>query len=190
MKKILMCATLACMPLIARAEYAPVADQWNYYISANVGAFVSDVKIKDDTFFDFGGGANFEFGGKYNKYRVAFALQNRAEVSELIQILVGHTISIENIALRLNGYYDYVSGKNFAMYVGGGVGINRYDYTIQERITNITESKHGASFTGGINTGMIFSFWHLGIDLGFAIDYVSYPQIVSYGPTIGLRYNF
>ncbi len=190
MKKLLLGVFLCFVPLCAMAKYAPVPDQWNYYISANVGAFVSDVDIKDDSFLDFGGVTNFEFGGKYNKYRVALALQNRAEVSELIQILVGHTVSIENMALRLNGYYDYASGEHLALYVGAGLGINRYDYTIQERITERTESKHGASFTGGVNTGMIFSFWHLGIDLGFAIDYISYPRIVSYGPTIGLRYNF
>ena len=190
MKKLLIGAILAIVPFVATAEYIPSANQWNYYISANVGAFVSDVDIKDDSFLDFGGVTNFEFGGKYNKYRVALALQNRAEVSELIQILVGHTVSIENTALRLNGYYDYVSGEHFAMYVGAGLGVNRYDYTIQERYTNFEESKHGLSFTGGVNTGMIFSFWHMSIDLGFAIDYISYPHIVSYGPSIGLRYNF
>ena len=190
MKKLLLGAFLTFVPAVAVAEYAPVPDQWNYYISANIGAFVSDVDIKDDSFLDFGGVTNFEFGGQYNRYRVALSLQNRDEVSELIQILVGHTVSIGNTALRLNGYYDYVSGDHFAMYVGAGLGANRYDYEIQERITGRTESKHGVSFTGGVNTGMIFSFWHIGIDLGFAIDYISYPHIVSYGPTIGLRYNF
>lgn len=190
MKRLLFSAFFTLLPIVATAEYAPVPDQWNYYVSASVGAFASDVEIKDESFFDFGGVTNFEFGGKYNKYRVALALQNRAEVSELFQILFGHTVSIENMALRLNGYYDYVSGDHFAMYVGAGLGVNRYDYTIQERVNNRAESKHGASFTGGINTGMIFGFWRLGIDVGFAVDYISYPQIISYGPSIGLRYNF
>ena len=190
MRKLLFGILLIFMPLLAMADTMPGADQWKYYISANVGAFVSDVEIKDDSFLDFGGVTNLEFGGKYNKYRVALALQNRAEVSELIQILVGHTVSIENTALRLNGYYDYASGEHLALYIGAGIGANRYNYEIQERITNRTESKHGLSFTGGVNTGMIISFWHLGIDIGFAVDYISYPHIVSYGPMIGLRYNF
>ena len=121
MKKLLLGVFLCFVPLGAMAKYTPVPDQWNYYISANVGAFVSDVDIKDDSFLDFGGVTNFEFGGKYSKYRVALALQNRAEVSELIQILVGHTVSIENMALRLNGYYDYASGEHLALYVGAGL---------------------------------------------------------------------
>lgn len=198
MKKLILFVMLIIMPVAAMAQDAPyTADSgiqteqnWQYYISANIGAIASDVKIKDDSFVDFGGVTNFEIGAQYNRYRLALAYQDRAEVSELIQILAGHTVSLENKALRVNGYYDYVSSKSFAMYVGLGLGIDRYDYTIEERYSGRKESKRGPAFTGGVSTGMIFSFWHLGIDLGFAVDYVSYPRMYSFGPTIGLRYNF
>ena len=198
MKKLILFVMLITMPIAAMAQDTPYTanseiqteQNWQYYISANIGAIASDVKIKDDSFFDFGGVTNFEIGAQYNRYRLALAYQDRAEVSELIQILAGHTVSLENKALRVNGYYDYVSSKSFAMYVGLGLGIDRYDYTIEERYSGRKESKHGPAFTGGVSTGMIFSFWHLGIDLGFAVDYVSYPRMYSFGPTIGLRYNF
>lgn len=202
MKRIIMCAMLCITPLCAMAQntayteplsVAPADEdksQWKYYIAANIGAIASEVEIKDDEFFDFGAVTNLEFGAKYNHWRVAVAWQNRAEVSELFQTLAGHTVSIGNSALRVNGYYDFVSGEHFTMYIGAGVGGNRYDYTINEQYNNIKKSRDGVSFIAGANAGMIFSFWHLGIDIGFAVDYISYPQIVSYGPTIGLRYNF
>lgn len=202
MKNLIVCTLLMFSPIVAMAQnetHTPdvVADseikneaEWKYYISANVGAIVSEVEIKDDEFLDFGAVTNLEFGAKYNHWRVALAWQNRAEVSELFQTLAGHTVSIGNSALRVNGYYDFISGEHFTMYIGAGLGGNRYDYTINEQYNNYKKSRDGLSFIAGANAGMIFSFWHLGIDIGFAVDYISYPQIVSYGPTIGLRYNF
>ena len=202
MKKLVLCTLLMFSPIVAMAQnstHTPDAvsnseikneAEWKYYISANVGAIVSEVEIKDDEFLDFGMVTNLEFGAKYNHWRVALAWQNRAEVSELFQTLFGHTVSIGNSALRMNGYYDFISGEHFTMYIGAGLGGNWYDYTINEQYNNYKKSRDGLSFIAGANAGMIFSFWHLGIDIGFAVDYISYPEIVSYGPTFGLRYNF
>lgn len=192
MKKIFL-TSLFFMPCFAFADDVAGtsgADSWKYYIALNGEAFVSDVAIKDDTFLDMGAALGVEFGAQYNRARVAVAFQDRGEASGIFQALVGHTASIENISLRVNGYYDYVSKERFAMYVGAGLGANRYDYKIQQRYPNREESEHGLSFIGGVSTGMIFSGEHFGVDVGFAVDYISFPRIYSYGPTLGLRYKF
>lgn len=188
MKKFFILCLL--LPISAFANDEVVTNKWQPYIGANIGVNASDVRVEGDDFFDFGAVSNFELGGRYNRYRLALNYQSRAEVSELFQILFGHTIAIKNDALRVNGYYDYISSKNFAMYIGAGLGLNRYDYTITERYNNTSREKHGITFTTGLNTGMSFSFWHLSIDLGFAVDYIVSPRIISYSPNIGLRYNF
>lgn len=168
-----------------------ITPKWQPYLGLNMGINASEVTAHSEDFFDFGAVFNFEAGARYKKrYRLALNYQSRAEVSELFQILFGHVIAIENNAIRINGYYDYVSLKHFAMYIGGGVGGDRYDYKITDRYNNSTTEKHGITFTAGATTGLSFSFWHLAIDLGFSFDYIANPQIYSYGPNIGLRYNF
>jgi opacity protein-like surface antigen len=164
---------------------------WKPYLGANMGLSASDVTAHSEDFFDFGGVFNFEAGARYKtRYRIALNYQSRAEVSELFQILFGHVIAIKNDAIRVNGYYDYVSTRHFAMYIGGGIGGDIYDYKITNRYDNSTIKKHGIAFTAGAMTGISFNFWRMGIDLGFAFDYIANPQIYSYGPNLGLRFNF
>ncbi|MBO4480554.1 MAG: outer membrane beta-barrel protein [Alphaproteobacteria bacterium] len=189
MKKFLLTSLLVMIPCVAVCE--TTEQNWHAYLGANMGINASDVTVKGEDFFDFGGVFNFELGARYKqRYRLALNYQSRAEVSELFQILFGHVISITNDAIRINGYYDYVSLKHFAMYVGAGLGGDRYDYTITNRADDSKKSKHGITFTGGATTGLSFSFWHIAIDLGFSFDYIAEPRIYSYGPNLGLRYNF
>lgn len=189
MNKLFLMFFLIIFPCVAFGETN--WHEWKPYIGTNIGISASDVAANGEDFFDFGGVWNFEFGARYhNRYRVALNYQHRAEVSELFQILVGHTISVENNALRINGYYDYVSSEHFAMYVGGGIGGNHYDYTITNRLNDSVIEKHGITFTAGAITGLSFNFTHIGLDLGFAFDYIVEPRIYSYGPNIGLRYSF
>ena len=164
---------------------------WKPYLGANMGLSASDVTAHSEDFFDFCGVFSFEAGARYKtRYRIALNYQSRAEVSELFQILFGHVIAIKNDAIRVNGYYDYVSTRHFAMYIGGGIGGDIYDYKITNRYDNSTIKKHGIAFTAGAMTGISFNFWRMGIDLGFAFDYIANPQIYSYGPNLGLRFNF
>ena len=189
MKKILFAFILTSVSY--GAVLADEEDIWNTYIGMNIGISASDVTAHGEDFFDFGGVYNFEFGARYNKrYRVALNYQSRAEVSELFQILFGHVISVRNDALRINGYYDYVSMEKFAMYVGVGIGGDWYGYEITKRYNNSTESKHGFTFTSGATTGLSFRMWRTNLDIGFSFDYIAEPRIYSYGPNIGLRYNF
>lgn len=189
MKKILVLWLGIIMPFGVLA--GENKDVWQPYISANFGVTASDVKIKEDDFFDFGAVTNFEFGTRYDsRYRLSLSYQSRAEVSELFQILAGHTVAISNNAIRVNGYYDYVSLKHFFMYIGAGVGGDLYDYKITRNYDNTTDKGHGITFTGGLNAGLGFNIWHFSLDLGFAADYIAYPRVYSYGPTLGLRYNF
>ncbi|MBO4626129.1 MAG: hypothetical protein J5679_02545 [Alphaproteobacteria bacterium] len=195
MKKILLCTLLLFTPMVSFAESIPStpnndADAWKYYIATDMGIFLSDVEIHDDSFVNFGVSAALEFGARYNRYRLGLKLKDAAETSGVLQALFGHTVGVENVSLRLNGYYDYVSRESFAMYIGAGLGVNHYDYEIKEQYTGRDDHKRGLSFIGGLNTGMSFGGGHLRFDIGFAFDYISFPQTYSYGPTVGLRYNF
>ena len=193
MKKILLTYIVAMLPCVAYGATDKALDtsKRNIYIGANMGISASDVTAHGEDFFDFGGVFNFEIGARFNnRYRLALNYQSRAEVSELFQILFGHVISVTNDAIRVNGYYDYVSLKHFAMYIGAGIGGDRYDYKITDRYDNSTTEKHGITFTAGATTGLSFNFWRMGIDLGFSFDYIAEPRIYSYGPSVGLRFNF
>lgn len=187
MKKILLTSLLVITPCCVNAS----EQNWNTYIGMNAGICASDVTVHDDDFFDFGGVYNFELGARYKKrLRLALNYQSRAEVSEFFQILLGHSIAITNDAIRVNGYYDYVSLNWFSMYIGAGVGGDRYSYKITNRADNSTSSKHGFTFTGGVSTGLSFRLGQVHIDLGAIFDYINEPRIYSYGPNLGIRYNF
>ena len=190
MNKLLLGTCLMMMPCVVFAGNYSNDNHWKYYISGTLGAVASNVVMNDERFFDFGGVTSVELGAQYNRFRLGLAWQERAETSEALQTILGHTMSVENDALRLNGYIDYVSTEHFSMYVGAGLGVNRYDYTYSTRFPRYEESNHGASFIGGFSTGMIFSAEHIGVDIGLLIDYISKPHTYSYGPTIGLRYVF
>ena len=194
MKKILLCTLLLFAPMVSFAENIPSASNdanaWKYYIGMNMGMFLSEAEIHDDSFVDFGVSGALEFGARYNRYRVGVTLKDAAEVSGVFQALFGHTIGMENVSLRLNGYYDYVSRESFAMYIGGGFGVNHYDYEIKEQYNGRDDHKRGFSFAAGANTGLSFGGGHMRFDIGFGVDYISFPNVVSYGPTVGLRYNF
>lgn len=189
MKKILLAVFIAIIPYIAIGEQN--AQNWNTYIGSNIGISGSDITVHNEDFFDFGGVYNFELGARYKKrLRLALNYQSRAEVSELFQILFGHTIAVSNNALRINAYYDYVSLNVFSMYIGVGIGADKYHYKITDRINDTTQSKHGFTFTGGASTGISFKMGRFQLDLGGVFDYIAEPQMLSYGPNIGLRYNF
>ena len=193
MKKILLISLVAVLPCVAYGATDESVDmqKWNMYMGASMGISASDVTAHGEDFFDFGGVFNVEIGARYNKrYRLALNYQSRAEVSELFQILFGHVISVTNDAIRINGYYDYVSTRHFAMYIGAGIGGDRYDYKITNRYDSSTTEKHGITFTAGATTGLSFNFWRVGIDMGFSFDYIAEPRIYSYGPNVGLRFNF
>jgi len=192
MKKILLQLFALIIPCMAfgTEEPKPVSD-WNYYIGTNLGFSGSEIKVHDEEFLDFGGVYNFELGARYKKrLRLALNYQSRAEVSEFFQILFGHTIAVSNNAFRINTYYDYVSLNVFSMYIGAGVGGDIYHYKITDRINDTTESEHGFTFAGGAMTGISFKIWRMQLDFGVVFDYIAKPQMFSYGPNIGLRYNF
>ena len=194
MKKILLCTLLLFTPLVSFAENIPNtpndAGTWKYYIAADMGLFLSEVDIHDDSFVDLGVSGALEFGARYNRWRFGLAFKDSAEVSGAFQALFGHTVGMENKSLRLNGYYDYVSRESFAMYIGAGLGANHYDYEIKEQYNGRDEHKRGFSFVAGANTGMSFGGGHMRFDIGFGVDYITFPNVLSYGPTVGLRYNF
>ena len=176
--------------IAADSSDAPAQNKWRPYISGNGAFMVSDVKIKHDDFFDFGAKGSFAIGARQNRYRAELAYESHAEVSELFQILAGHTVALGNQSVRINGYYDYVSTKHFAMFIGAGLGPNWYDYTISEPYIDRVTKKDGVSFIMGADTGLSFNIWKFSIDLGFGFDYITFPRVYSYGPNLGLRFTF
>ncbi len=192
MKNFLTYLILVLAPISAIAENvdASASNKWRPYISGDVGFMVSDVKIKHDDFFDFGAKGSFAIGARQNRYRAELAYESHAEVSELFQILAGHTVALSNNSVRINGYYDYVFTKHFAMFIGAGLGPNWYDYTITEQYIDRVRKKDGVSFIMGADTGLSFNIWKFSIDLGFGFDYITFPRVYSYGPNLGLRFTF
>ncbi|MBR3627330.1 MAG: hypothetical protein IKN42_00620, partial [Elusimicrobia bacterium] len=63
---------------------------------------------------------NLAFGLQYNRLRYELAYQERAEVSELVQTMLGLISTLTIRALMANVYYDYVRSNGFAMYIGAG----------------------------------------------------------------------
>lgn len=194
MKKLLIYSTLIFAPLSAMAESTTLnpdtENKWQLYISGNGGVMVSDVRIKHDDFLDFGTQGFFAVGGRNNRYRTELAYEFHAEMSELFQILAGHMVTLGNASVRINGYYDYVHTKHFAMFIGGGLGPNFYNYTISEPYLNRETKKEGVSFIMGADTGLSFNIWKFSIDVGFGFDYITFPRVYSYGPNVGLRFTF
>ena len=64
---------------------------------------------------------NLALGLQYNRLRAELSYQERAEVSELVETMLGLVSTLYIRVGMVNIYYDYVRSKNFAMYVGTGI---------------------------------------------------------------------
>lgn len=185
MKKIFILA-FTLMPTFALAD---TNDNWNFYLRADAGFTYSDIDVSNYDLSGFQGMFNFAAGGQNGRWRAELAFQERATVSEMFSSLLTQTMAtLEQHALIVNGYYDVLSYKHFAWYVGAGAGINGYESRVSYPEKDVTED--GYSPILGTYTGLSLNFEHLGIDVGIDYFYTYRPNINSLVPKIGLRIIF
>ena len=132
--------------------------------------------------------ANFAFGLQYNRIRGELAYQERAEVSEMLQTMLGLISTFSTRAGMVNFYYDYVRSKHFAMYIGTGIGADYYELKMKNWTDTYEDS--GYSCILGGYTGLTFIIKQFSIDLGFNYYYITKPETNTYAPKISFRYAF
>lgn len=187
MKKIFILA-FALMPTFALAD---TNDTWKFYLRADAGLTYSDINVSDYDLSGFQGMFNFAAGGQNGRWRAELAFQERATVSEMFSSLLTQTMAtLEQHALFANGYYDVLSYKHFAWYVGAGAGLSAYESVITYQSTGVETTEDGYSPILGAYTGLSFNFEHVGIDLGVDYFYTYKPNIKSLVPKVGLRIIF
>ena len=131
---------------------------------------------------------NIAFGLQLNRMRYEISYQERAEVSEILQTMLGLVSTLTIRALMANAYYDYVRSKHFAMYIGCGAGVDYYELTMKTW-TDYYED-WGYSCILGAYTGITFIINPVSIDLGINYYYVNKPETNTFAPKISVRYAF
>ena len=131
---------------------------------------------------------NVAFGLQLNRMRYEISYQERAEVSEILQTMLGLVSTLTIRALMANAYYDYVRSKHFAMYIGCGAGVDYYELTMKTW-TDYYED-WGYSCILGAYTGITFIINPVSIDLGINYYYVNKPETNTFAPKISVRYAF
>ena len=132
--------------------------------------------------------ANFAFGLQYNRLRCELAYQERAEVSEMLQTMLGLISTFSTRAAMVNFYYDYVRSKGFAMYIGSGIGADHYELKMKNWVENYEDSGYSCIFGG--YTGLTFIMDRFSIDLGLNYYYINKPKTNTFAPKISFRYAF
>lgn len=187
MKKMFF-AIFALSPSLA---FAGVETDWRMYLRADAGITYSDATVMDYDISGFQGMFNFAVGAQKDKLRLELALQERATVSEMFSSLLTQTVAtLDQQALMLNGYYNILSSKYFAWYLGAGAGVNRYDAIISYNDTNTEAEEKGYSAILGAYTGLSINFDYVGFDIGVDYFYTFKPSINSLVPKIGVRVMF
>ena len=132
---------------------------------------------------------NTAFGLQFNRFRYELSYQERAEVSEIVQTMLGLVSTLTVRAGMANVYYDYLTSRHFAMYVGAGVGMAYYDLTMKTWTDYYEDS--GYSCILGTYTGLSFIIKDVFfIDLGIDYYYINKPETNTFAPKIGFRYAF
>ncbi|GAB1402134.1 hypothetical protein MASR1M68_10450 [Elusimicrobiota bacterium] len=186
---------------IAKAEEQPKQKEepkkskYHPYIRMDMGFTYTGFDIKYEgeisKFSGFQGMVNFAAGLKKERTRFELAYQSRATVSDVLFIIAGSTASIENKAFMANVFYDFVSYEYFALYIGGGAGLNMWTNNYKNNITHVVTTDKGSSITAGIYLGSSINI-PIGFSIDFGVDYlyVSEPQMNSFVPKIGARITF
>ncbi len=168
-------------------------DKIHPYIRADIGitytSFEVDYNSDSEKLSGMQGMCNLAAGIKYKKGRFELAYQKRDTMSDVLLILINRNAWVENQAVMANAFYDFVSSKYFALYIGGGAGLNMWKTELKWSGNEYNDS--GTSYTAGaylgasINTSIGFS-----IDFGIDYYYVNKPMMNSVVPKIGARITF
>ena len=173
----------------------PKKSKYHPYIRMDMGFTYTgfDIKYEGETkqFTGFQGMVNVAAGVKKERTRFELDYQSRATVSDVLFIIAGSTASIENNAIMANAFYDFVSYKYFALYIGGGVGVNMWTNNYKNNFTHVVTTDKGTSLAGGIYLGSSINI-PIGFSIDFGVDYlyISEPQMNSFVPKIGARITF
>ena len=122
MKKVF--ATAVLLVLILSVDVFALEDDTLYkYVNFDACLSVGETQTYDRNdnkrgMVSIGGIWNFSLGLQYNRLRGELAYQERAEVSEIVQTMLGLVSTMTVRAAMANFYYDYVRSKHFAMYLG------------------------------------------------------------------------
>lgn len=189
MKKMCVLA-LSVIPTFAFADNN-INDNWRFYLRADAGITYADFMVDDYDLGGFQGMFNFAGGAQKGRWRAELNYQERATISEMFSsLLTQTTASMEQHGFLANGYYDVLSFKHFAWYVGAGAGVNNYEKIISYNNTGKEKIENGYSMMLGAYTGASINFEHIGIDLGVDYYYTYKLNQHALTPKIGLRVIF
>lgn len=131
---------------------------------------------------------NIAYGLQLNRMRYEISYQERGEVSELLQTMLGLVSTLTIRAVMANVYYDYLRSEHFAMYIGCGAGVDYYELTMKTW-TDYYED-WGYSCILGSYTGLTFIMKDVSVDLGINYYYINKPETNTFAPKISVRYAF
>lgn len=176
-----------------KEEKSKKCERIHPYIRADAGFTYSafDIKYQDVTKELAGLQAmyNCAAGIKYKKGRFELAYQQRGTMSDFLFFLIATSAWVENDAVMANAFYDFVSSEYFALYIGGGAGVNMWNSEFKSFGDKYTDS--GTSFIGGVYLGASINT-PIGFSIDFGVDYfyVNEPLMNSFVPKIGARLTF
>lgn len=192
MKKVL--AICICLLGFGAAAFAQEYEEssWRPYFRADAQAAYSAFTLAgsngDQDLTGFQGVYDFALGANYKRGRFELAYQKRGAVSDAIFLFAATTAFVDNDAVLANAYYDFVKAGFFSMYIGGGMGVNKWS----SEITSFghTYSDDGYAFIGGAYLGMSFAIYMVNLDFGMNYYYISKLDMNTLGFMAGVRINF
>ncbi|MCL2799367.1 MAG: hypothetical protein FWD54_03725 [Endomicrobia bacterium] len=193
--------SLTFLPVMAFAySFEAAGVDWRPYISMDAQLSLGIVEVQTPEAdwglkkaTSIGGLFNMGLGVKHERARMELSYLSRGSANDILSWLFTGVISASSEqAGMINFYYDYLSTRVFAMYIGGGAGISSW-----EQRTNYvwlgsdyTYNRSGTDFIGGIYTGMSFTIADaFSIDLGLNYYRTSVLNFSSFGWKFGLRYT-
>ena len=177
---------------LLESRYASVrpyvrADAWLTYSSFELGSG------EDLTGFQFIG--NLALGAEYKRSRVELAYQPREAVSDVIYMLADTFASVSGDVFMVNYFYDFFYAKYFDLYIGAGVGVDKWESVSRATISGSKDVKDdGTSFIGGLYLGMSFNipmkYIVTSLDMGVDYYYERHFKTNNFVPKVGLRFGF
>ncbi|MCL2144489.1 MAG: hypothetical protein FWH43_03230 [Endomicrobia bacterium] len=210
MKKIILAFALLVLPVTAFAvSFKAAGYDWRPYITMDIAAAGGIVEVpppdnipgwelRNATAI----GALFNLGAgiKHNRVRTELSYFTRASMNFPVSWIFTGTVSASaEQAGMINFYFDYVSTRVFAMYIGAGGGLSSWN----QSTAYLWESSHGGDgkkhtyeregldFIYGLYSGISFTVKNrVSFDLGFIYYHTNGLNINSFGGKLGTRYTF
>ncbi|MDR1695285.1 MAG: outer membrane beta-barrel protein [Endomicrobium sp.] len=195
-------SALLFFPVMAFAySFEAAGVDWRPYVSADAQLSLGFVEVETPntdwglkSATSIGGLFNFGLGVKHERVRMELSYLTRGSSNDIISWLLTGVVSVSSErAGMLNFYYDYLSTRVFAMYIGAGAGVSQWKQTTNYAWlgSDHTYIRDGTDFIGGVYTGMSFTIADaFSIDLGFSYYHTNTLKFNSLGLKLGTRYTF